>query len=260
MMFTRPARHLNDGELLRLMDADGASDELARFDAHAGACPRCAAGLRSLRLAAGLVRERLQEVEGPAEYALPAGALAAAPVTMILPLWSRGWARAAVLLLALAGALVAVRPLRARIGSWMSAAWAELAGGAPARVAAPAAAPALAPAPTPAPVLWFTPAGAELRLVVSARQAAGTLTLGRTRDASASLEVVPSDAGVAQLASERLLEIRNPARARSSYTVRVPAAVRSVVVTIDGEAPRTFGAAALDAGVQVQLGPLGTRR
>lgn len=261
MMLPRSARHLSEGELLRLLDADGTGDELARFDAHTAACARCATGLRTLRHAAEVVHTRLQDVQPVAVEYAPALALAGASAQggilrgvqahVGTPVWNRGWARAAILLLALTGALVSVRPLRARIRGWVDAAWAGLAGPRPARVAPPAASPAPAAA---APFeLSFTPAGAELRVALPGRQAAGTLVLQRSSGSSASLEILPGDVRVVPLASERLLEIRNPPRTRSSYIVRVPASVRTVRVVIGGEAARSFAARALDGGVRLPL-------
>ena len=266
MMFTRSARHLTDGELLRLLDADAPADELTRLDAHAATCPRCADALRSLRHAGEVVHARLQVVQPPAlEYAptlaAPAGmyhrtgASGRVSTQALNPLWNRGWARAAVLLLAIAGALVSVQPLRARINGWVDAAWAQLAGSHPVRVSALARPAAPASTGAASSRLWFTPAGSELRVALSARQAAGALVLERAVGPSASLEILPGDVTVVPMASERLLEIRNRATASSSYLVRVPATVRSVIVLIGGEAPRAVAAGALDVGVRVQLGP-----
>ncbi len=252
MRFARTA-HLSDGELLRVLDADGADEELARFDAHVAACPRCGDGLRSLRRAARIVREGLRDGAEPAPAPrAPATRAAVLPhVRVRTPVWARAWARAAVLLLVLAGALLAVAPLRARILGWVAARWGELAGPRPAPTARPA--PPLAAAPAPS-VLWFTPAGGQLRLVLSRRQAAGTLVLARTSGASASLEILPADPAVVPLASERLLEIRNPPASHSGYIVRVPPTTTQVVLAIGEEPARTIAARELIAGVRVAVG------
>ncbi len=251
MRFATGARHLSDGELLRLLDDDGPGEELARLDAHVAICPRCGQGFRTLRQAALIVHERLEDLDDPATP--PRASSAPIPLhrPVRAPVWTRTWARAAVLLLALAGALVTVAPLRARIVGWVAAAWGQLAGSQATAPAGPI--PAVASA-APSSVLWFTPAGPQLRLVLSRRQAAGTLVLERAAGTSASLEVVPGGAGVVPLASERLLEIRNRADSRSSYVVRLPATTREVVLGIAGEPPRTIAAAALAAGVRVEVG------
>ena len=253
MRFARAARHLSDGELLRVLDGDGAGEELDRFDAHAATCPRCGAGLRSLGHAARIVHEGLRDLgASPATPEISRDRTrAAAPPRAEPPLWTRGWARAAVVLLVLAGALLAVAPLRARILGWVAERWGELAGARPAPTARPSPARATAPAPS---VLWFTPAGGQLRLVLSWRQAAGTLVLARTSGASASLQIVPADPAVVPLASERLLEIHNGPASRSGYIVRVPPATTALVLTIGHEPPRTIAAAALAAGVHVAVG------
>lgn len=259
MMFTRAA-HLSDGELLRLLDADGSSDELARFEAHATACHRCAAGLRSLRHAVDVVHVGIAAIDvpdaavagaGPARDPRPARAFAQAPAPAAAPtLWHRGWARAAIVLLALAGALVGVQPLRARIRGWVVATWIGVLGQ---RSVAARPQPAAPPAPLARPALWFRPAGPELRVVVAARQSTGQLVVQPSAEPAASLEIVPGDAAVVPLASERLLEIGNTSASRSSYVLRLPRSLQRVVVRVGDQAETVLGAPALAAGVRLDL-------
>lgn len=228
---TRP--HLDDGELLCLLD--GEADGALRTDgeAHLSACGTCRERLDRYRTR----RARLAHLLVRADYPVPAAPSADPKVIPLRPraatstFRSRPWLRAAAVVLLLATAAAMATPARAWIMEWVGRQWSRIAQ--EDRPAAPRSAPEQAP-PAQAQAsaqVRFVPAGSELRVDVANAQSAGALTLVPVSGQSASAEVVGAQA-VEMLVVPSGLRIRNTPGVSADYRVQVPDGVRRVRVRI----------------------------
>lgn len=240
--------HFADGDLLRLLDGDGAPGELEPLRRHADACAACARALATLRREAAVVSAGLSELVpaaagGPAVRMRPAYRPRVPAYRRMHPAL-----RAAAVLVAVAVPLAMVTPVRAALARWIETGFglrheAPVAAAAPAAAGAPDAAAAL---------VWFAPGGPELTVQLHAPQAAGVLRIERVDGDRASLQITGDDAGLGALASARGLEIPNRPESRASYQLRVPASVQVVRVLVDGGPPRRIGAAQLPRTLELK--------
>ena len=259
--------HLEDTDLLALVDGEFAPMERDVRLLHVARCDDCAGRLQTLRLRTANFSRLLADVELPEDFVFPRMPQAS-PVIPITALasrrtsWTRSaWARAAVIALVVIVPFATVAPLRAWVVDRLGAAWSEVRGifGADDGAAAPAA-PVTVPA-TPAPAeepasgatVFFTPAPGRFVLVVSESQAAGTLTLGRAEGGEGSAEVV-GGATETPLVSESGIRILNAPGSTASYRVLLPPSVSSVRVRIGPTAPLEVTAADLARGRVIGLG------
>lgn len=258
--------HLDDTDLLALVDAEFTPMERDVRLAHVARCDDCATRLQTLRLRTSNFSRLLADVELPEDFVFPRMP-EPSRVTPLTPLAPRrtgwvhsAWARAAVVALMVIVPFATVAPLRAWAMDRLGAAWSEvreLFGGDDAP-AAPTSAPA---SPTPAPAeepasgatVFFTPAPGSFVLVVSERQAAGTLTLGRAEDAEGSAEVV-GGATETPLVSESGIRILNAPASTASYRVLLPPTVTRVRVRIGAAPPVEVTADELAAGRVMEVG------
>jgi|GEM_PF-1398604 len=252
---TRP--HLEDGELLCLLD--GEAEAVARGDAeaHLEACAACRGRMERFRTR----RERLASLLASADFSPPvpmtppstvllseAGPTAGEAATAragakVIPLRGRPapagrrvdrpWLRAAAAVLLLAAAVAVATPARAWIAQWVGRQWSQLAHGGRSAPAPPPAAPAPAPpaAPQASAQVRFVPAGSELRVEVAHAQRAGTLTLVPVAGTAALAEVLGAQ-GVELLVVPSGLRIRNAANDAAGYRIQVPEGVRRVRVRV----------------------------
>ncbi len=242
---TRP--HLDDGELLSLLD--GEADGALRTDgeAHLEACPVCRERMERYRTR----RDRLAQILVRADFPVPASPSAettAVPAVdpKVIPLRPRApaqqprfhqrpWLRAAAVVVLLAAAAAVATPARAWIMEWVSRQWNRAAQNdqpvTPRPVPPPVQAP---PAPPQASAqVRFVPTGSELRVDVANSQATGTLTLVPADGQAASAEVLGAQA-VELLVVPSGLRIRNTPDVAADYRVQVPDGVRRVRVRIGG--------------------------
>ncbi|HEU4561041.1 MAG TPA: hypothetical protein VFS20_24530 [Longimicrobium sp.] len=241
---TRP--HLDDGELLSLLDGEADGAPRTDGEAHLAACPVCRERMERYRTR----RERLAQLLVRADFPVPAapsvGSVADAPDDpKVIPLRPRAatrqprfhqrpWLRAAAVVLLLVAAAVVATPARAWITEWVSRQWNRVAQDdrpTPPRAAPPVQAP---PArPQASAQVRFVPSGSELRVDVASVQATGTLTLVPVDGPAASAEVLGAQA-VELLVVPSGLRIRNTSIVSADYRVRVPDGVRRVRVRIGG--------------------------
>lgn len=254
---TRP--HLDDGELLCLLD--GEADGALRTDgeAHLAACGTCRERLDRYRTR----RERLAHLLVRADYPVPVAPSADPKVIPLRPraaaprpaFGGRPWLRAAAVVLLLATAAAMATPARAWIMEWVGRQWSRVAQ--EDRPAAPRSAPVQAP-PAQAQAsaqVRFVPAGSELRVDVANPQSTGALTLVPVSGQSASAEVVGAQA-VEMLVVPSGLRIRNTPGASADYRVQVPDGVRRVRVRIGSGSEITVERAEIgSAGTRLPLTP-----
>lgn len=258
--------HLEDSDLLALVDQEFAPmDRDARL-AHVARCGDCAARLQTLRLRTANFSRLVSEVELPEDFVFPrlpepSRATPAIPLASRRRGWTHSaWLRAAVIAGVVIIPFATVAPLRA----WVAEVWSEVRQlfGGDGDAAAPAAAPTAAPAPSPAPAarepasgatVFFSPAPGRFVLVVPERQAAGTLTLGRAEGAEGSAEVIDG-ATETPLVSEAGLRILNAPESTASYRVLLPSSITSVRVRIGTAPPLEVTADELASGRVLGLG------
>jgi hypothetical protein len=258
--------HLEDTDLLALVDGELAPMERDVRLLHVARCDDCAGRLQTLRLRTSSFSRLLAEVELPEDFVFPR-LPEASPVIPITSLasrrtgWTRSaWARAAMIALVVIVPFATVAPLRAWVVDRLGAAWSEVREifGADDDAVAPAAAPVQAsPAPAEEPAsgatVFFTPAPGRFVLVVSESQAAGTLTLGRAEGVEGSAEVV-GGATETPLVSESGIRILNAPGSTASYRVLLPSSVSSMRVRIGPAAPLEVTPADLARGRVIELG------
>jgi hypothetical protein len=254
---------LDDGALQALIDGELPPGEAAAAEAHLGACPACAAELRALRGVHERASLLLARADAPAPVAQATMAMRARRMRAARYAEARRTlARAAVLLLALAGVAAAVPGTG--VHEWVTSAVLPAAK-APVqpRIAreaarAPAAAPVADASPTGVSiradggavkvVLIGVPATVEVRAHLVAGDVAGVLARGpaaataRFRTSTGKIEVMEAAAGV--------LEVQLP-RGASAASVEVNG---RVYVAKDGDALRVLPAAASGHGPVFRVG------
>lgn len=226
------APHLDDVDLVRLIDQEGSRAERETWDAHLLECRLC-------RDSADELRRQSELVERWLAFADHEPAVTQAPGTGVEPSgWRRAaqgpWLKAAVFVLILAAPLAAFPGVR----DWVAD---RVTGTGPAVTAAPRA---LADAEDGPPArIRFVPEPGTFAVALDAVQAGGTLTAGRaTEGDEAVLEVVGPAPWPEPVISSRSIRIGNSASSTASYTLRLPREVVSLTVTISGVVTR------LDAG------------
>ena len=245
--------HMSDEALLRYLDGEVTGEMRRTVRLHLRSCPTCLRRAREIRTLSGDLDGMLGHLDLEPSASL-------LPRTFKEVQLRRGQRRvspgvpvrqaAAILLVLMAGALAA-SPLRARVLDWVSDRVAEAAhvlGIAPR--AAPSTPRAIRPdaAAGEPSEFAFVPDGPELGLILSYRQAAGTLQIARGSEQSAVFRVLdPDTARAAVLVLPNAIQVRNSAASHSSYQLVVPPATRSVRVTVGA-----------GAAVEVRLDSLGS--
>lgn len=263
---TRP--HLDDGELLSLLD--GEADGALRTDgeAHLQACPVCHERMERYRTR----RDRLAQLLVRADFAVPTvpsvePAVVPAADPKVIPLRARAsaqqarfhqrpWLRAAAVVLLLAAAAAVATPARAWIMEWVSRQWNRAAQNDRPATPRPAPPVQVPPAPLQASAqVRFVPTGSELRVDLASSQVTGTLTLVPTDGQAASAEVLGVQT-VEMLVVPSGLRIRNTPDVAADYRVQVPDGVRQVRVRIGGGREMTVERGEIgSSGTRLPLAP-----
>lgn len=242
--------HLDDGDLLCLLDGEAEAASRADAATHLDACAECRRRMERYRTR----RERLAHLLARADFPVPAAAgPATAPKLVpdaadgakVIPLRPRAagrpgrftdrpWLRAAAVVLLLLAAATVATPARAWIVEWVTRQWARVAHREPAPAPRVVRTPDAPPAPPQASAqVRFVPGGSELRVEVAHPQPSGVLTLVRVDGPAASAEVMGTQP-VELLVVPSGLRIRNTASTVAEYRVQVPDGIRRVRVRIAG--------------------------
>lgn len=252
------AQHLNESDLLGLMDGDGSRQELTRWRMHVHTCQVCASRFDLLERRSAKLSDLVTEIELPADFSYPALPVPTARAVRTQPhrvsAFQGGWLRAAALAALLLLPFVAVQPLRATVTEWLSARWTELATlvqGNP----TPADPPAQDGTEEAGATLWFTPSGEELWIEIVSRQRAGTLLLLGAATREGSLQVTSGEGGETPVISERGVRILNAPQSTASYEVGVPAGVRWVSIRIADDPPIVLDRTEIEARRTLGLHP-----
>lgn len=229
--------HLDDGELVRYIDAEGTGDETRRWDQHLNSCEQCWREAEMLRgrsraisrwlaaadfeptgtasLATGMPTTTTVATRGPGARGRPDGT------------WSSPWLKAAVITLLLAAPLAALPPVR----GWVAEQLALVLADGPAVTHTTGTPAAL---DVEAGVIRFVPAPGSFRVVIDASQAEGSLRVDRASGPEAMLEVRGTGPRPEPVISARSLRIANTEEATASYVLSLPPDVDGVWVEIGG--------------------------
>lgn len=218
--------HLNEGVLVRFLDAEVSEIERMQVSTHVQQCSECAREL-------GAIETRSRSLVALLERADPTPRVFALTRRQV-PLPARRWPVAAAVVLALGAAALAATPVRA----WILERWADLRRA----VGVSPSTPLLQPPATPfdsAGRVSFLPVSDVLLLHVATRQAEGHLILEGTDlpRVSAEMSAAGTGAGGELVVLPGELRIVNATSSRASYRVALPTRLNQVVVSIDGEAP-----------------------
>jgi hypothetical protein len=256
----RPDAHLADDELLRFID--GEDDPLQpAWAEHVSSCARCSREVQLLRGNAGVVREWLDRAAF--EHSLPPRQpVRAADRTSrrdstapqrdsTAPRRGRQsvapWLRAAAVLVLLASPVAAIPALR----QWLVGTVSELRDTPDMLPAAMPQEQSAAPGPT---AIRFVPVVGTFAVDLDAVQASGVLVIRH----GAGHEAVLQQTGTGEVEpviSATSLRVRNESGSTASFHLQLPVTVNRVVIRVAGAHIRTVDAAALAAGVSIDLGP-----
>jgi hypothetical protein len=267
-----PDAHLADDELLRFID--GEDDPLQPdWAEHVSSCAQCSREVQLLRGSAGVVRTWLDRAAfedslpprshtGAADSARRDSTVARRDSTAArrdstaarrdapAPRRPRPgvapWLRAAAVLVLLASPVAAIPALR----QWLVGTVTELRD-TPDMV--PAAMPQDRSAAPGSSAIRFVPVAGSFAIDLDAEQATGVLVIRHGTGNEAVLQQTGTGE-VEPVISATSLRVRNESGSTASFHLQLPVTVNRVVVRIAGAHVRTVDAAALAAGVSIDLG------
>lgn len=244
-------QHLEDGDIIRLLDGECAAAEEESIRAHLEMCAECRRAADELEL----LSQGFSRVVGQLDV-LPSttrgGATARADVPVVrLPRtrWTRTRILKAAAVVALVTTAVAVSPARAwLIGGFQAirSLFEEETIEAPRR-------PVSAETPEAAAVVSFRPAGSTLSIEVSSTQPQGTIALTLGAGLSASAVVLGGHGDEELIVLPEALRIMNSSSSSASYEIVVPRSVRLVRVSIAGRMRLSLDAAELSDVVSREI-------
>jgi hypothetical protein len=249
----RQDAHLADDELLRFIDGE-ADPQQQGWAEHVGSCVRCAQEVELLRGSAGVVREWLDRAAfedslPPRQHPGAAGSTPRrhAPAPRRTGQGIAPWLRAAAVLALLAAPVAAVPALR----QWLVATVIELRGAAD---TTPTALPQQDPAVPGSSAIRFVPVTGTFAVELDAAQATGVLVIRHGAGNEAVLQQTGTGK-VEPVISATSLRVRNGSGSTASYHLQLPVTVDRVVIRVAAGRTVTLDAAALAAGITVDLVP-----
>ena len=230
--------HLDDAELVRLLDGEHSPDERARWEAHVAECAHCTAGMDERRADANVVRAWLARA-----------AFEAAPLRPAVRA-RRPRASAALLLRAAAVIALVVLPATAiaalpALRAWVVATIEELRGDDDVIGTRSGA----TVEPMDVDRIRFVPAAGNFTVQLDAAQEVGTLRVAHGSGGAAVLDRVGTEA----IVSESMLRLRNTAASARSYVFQVPLSVTSVTVRIGARTVAVLDTDALRVGTELPV-------
>ena len=223
ILMTTQDEHIEDGDLMRLLDTECSEEEDRMFRIHLAACRNCRQRHDRIARLANRFSAMLFELEEPVPGPTTPVPQARKPETPTQPQpwWSRKALRvAAVVALILAGAAT-VTPLRA----WVIEAFRSILG-------ADTRAPPVEQ--TTGSLVSFVPTGGEFLVEFLEAQASGVLRVYVDTTNVASARMIGVEAGEGFLVQRSGLTIRNSSASRMSYEVHLPRTCESLEVRVAG--------------------------
>lgn len=222
ILMTTQDEHVENGDLMRLLDSECGDEEDRLLRRHLAACTECKRKHHRISRLSGRFSELLFQLEEPvpdSKTPVPEGRKRSTHPT-VKPWWSHRTLRvAAVVALILFGA-AAVSPVRA----WVIDTFRSLLG---ADTSAP-------PQQTTGSLVSFVPTGEEFRVEFLRRQAAGVLRVYVDTSEAASARMMGREAGEGFLVQSAGLTIRNTSQSSVSYELRLPRTCEAFEVRIAG--------------------------
>jgi hypothetical protein len=228
-------RHLEDGDVIRLLDGECSEQEAQSFHTHLDRCDDCQRKMDELRHLSQQFSSALQVADeapatGDSRPPEVVGTIRPAPRRWHWTRWRVTRAAAAIVILA---AALSATPARA----WLVDGWDTLRS---LLMRESTEQPEVAPAPVesaePSSVITFAPAGPEFMLQVIQVQAEGTLYLTVAPTVSASAGVIGGSGGEEIVVLPNGFQIRNAATSTASYEVRLPNHLAALDVRIGDRA------------------------
>ena len=226
--------HIDEGDLIRLMDGECSQPEADQIREHIDDCPDCGTALSSLQKVSDLFSTSMKELDVeviPTRQPAPTVGKRLAISEQRFRFASPRVLRIAAVLAALVLVFTATPARALFVRGWE--ALKSLVISEPAESATPRDALA-EPEPTVGSVVRFTPRGSEFVLEFTDRPAGGALVLLFDSTASASASVVGDELGDEMILLPSGLRIRNSRVSRASYEVRLPLSLSVVEVRVAG--------------------------
>ena len=223
ILITTQDEHVEDGDLMRLLDTECSDEEDRMLRMHLAACADCKRRHDRIARLSHRFAALLFELEEPAPRKITPVHESRKATTQpaVKPWWSRRVLRvAAVVVLILAGA-AAVTPVRA----WVIDAFRSLLG-------ADKTAPVQQQ--TPGSLVSFVPSGGEFLVEFLETQTVGVLRVYVDTTEAASARMIGTTAGEGFLVQSAGLTIRNTSESSVSYELRLPRTCQSFEVRIAG--------------------------
>ncbi len=231
------ARHLDDAEIVRLIDGEAAGQEQRRWRDHLSACARCQEEVAAMRAHSRTISEWLDraDLQPDEERATP---MAEAEGTSARRLEARRrlparrshltagpWLKAAAIILLMAAPVMAIPGAR----EWV----AQRIGTGTANVAQAETTLATPGEDDDAVLIRFQPAEGAFLLSISTIQAEGMVTISRTSaDGEAVLEVGTGRDRPQTVVSGRGIQIENQVTSTASYALALPRGVSHVLLVL----------------------------
>jgi hypothetical protein len=226
--------HIDDGDLVRLLDGECSAAEREQLDDHIAVCPDCKTNADSLQRASALFSKSALELDAReperSKPELSLGRRYARRQTQFSFLSVRVLRAAAVLALM----IVAFTATPAR--AWLVQGWESLVSlvrSETPEVPEVPAVPEQASA-TVSSILRFSPRGSQFRLEFMSWQAGGTLVLQLDSAATASAGIVGEEGNEEMILLPNGLRVRNSDGSSTSYEVRLPLSLSVIEVSIAG--------------------------
>ena len=215
--------HVEDGDLMRLLDTECSDEEDRMLRMHLAACAECKRRHDRIARLADRFAALLFQLEEP----VPGDTTRVPEIRKaqtqlhVTPWWSRRVIRVAAVVALILAAAAAITPARA----WVIDALRSLLG---------TDSSALAPQQTPGSLVSFVPSGGEFLVEFLQMQSAGVLMVYVDTTDAASARMIGRDAGEGFLVQRAGITIRNTRASEVSYELRLPRTCEAFEVRIAG--------------------------
>jgi len=237
---TRDGNHIEDGDIIRLLDGECGPDEERVIRDHLRECARCqseADELERLSRGFGLLLKRADVTPTPSEPTTRRGEKPAVR-PMLTPRWTRIRVLKAAAIVALVITAIGVSPARA----WLVDGWQAIKSLFVEESAEPTQPPSPSETETAPAVVTFTPRGPAFTIDVSSAQISGTVSLATDSGPSASARVLGGDGSEELIVHGGGLHIVNAATSSASYEIVVPQSVATLELIVAGRTVLSLGA------------------
>jgi hypothetical protein len=229
---TNDGKHIEDGDIIRLLDGECVPDEERLIREHLLECVRCrreADELERLSRGFGLLLQRADVIPATTDGTNKRGEETAVTHTL-KPRWTRIRVLKAAAAVALVITAIGVSPARA----WLVDGWQAIRSLFSEESAAPIQPPSPSETATAPAVVTFTPRGPAFTIDVSSAQVTGKVSLAIDSGPLASARVLGGDGSEEFIVHRGGLRIVNTPTSSASYEIVVPRSVSTLELTVAG--------------------------